>query len=67
VAIDLVLMRSDPLDIAAAFPIGRGTLHKLRQDLAWAVTYNAVALPVAVDVFDPDSGSCCDRRSPHSP
>jgi Cu2+-exporting ATPase len=53
---DLVLMRSDPLDVAAAFRIGRGTLRKMRQNLAWAVGYNAVALPIAAGVFEPSLG-----------
>ena len=53
---DLILMRSDPLDVAAAFRIGRGTLRKMRQNLAWAVGYNAVALPIAAGVFEPSLG-----------
>ena len=50
---DVVLMRSDPLDIATAIAIGRGTLRKMRQNLAWAVGYNAIALPIAAGVFQP--------------
>ena len=48
---DVVLMRSDPLDVATALAIGRGTLRKMRQNLAWAVGYNATALPIAAGVF----------------
>jgi len=50
---DVVLMRSDPLDVATALAIGRGTLRKMRQNLAWAVGYNAIALPIAAGVFAP--------------
>jgi Cu2+-exporting ATPase len=50
---DVVLMRSDPLDIATAITIGRGTVRKMRQNLAWAVGYNSLALPVAAGVFQP--------------
>src|SRR5947209_7785174 len=50
---DVVLMRSDPLDIPTALTIGRGTLRKMRQNLAWAVAYNSVALPIAAGVFAP--------------
>lgn len=50
---DVVLMRSDPLDIADAISIGRGTVRKMRQNLAWAVGYNSLALPVAAGVFAP--------------
>ena len=53
---DIVLMRSDPLDVATAFTIGRGTLRKERQNLAWAVGYNAIALPIAAGVFEPAFG-----------
>ena len=50
---DVVLMRSDPLDVATAITISRGTLRKMRQNLAWAVGYNSLALPVAAGVFEP--------------
>jgi len=53
---DLVLMRSDPLDVPVALRIGRGTLRKMRQNLGWAVGYNAVALPIAAGVFEPAFG-----------
>ena len=53
---DVVLMRSDPLDVPTAFAIGRGTLSKMHQNLAWAVGYNAVALPIAAGVFEPAFG-----------
>jgi Cu2+-exporting ATPase len=55
-AADIVLMRSDPLDVATAITIGRGTLRKMRQNLAWAVGYNAVAIPIAAGVFQPAFG-----------
>ena len=48
---DVVLMRSDPLDVAVAIAISRGTVRKMRQNLAWAVGYNSLALPVAAGVF----------------
>jgi Cu2+-exporting ATPase len=53
---DVVLMRSDPLDVPTALAIGRGTLRKMRQNLGWAVGYNAIALPIAAGVFDPALG-----------
>jgi len=55
-AADVVLMRSDPLDVATALAIGRGTLNKMHQNLAWAVGYNALALPIAAGVFQPAFG-----------
>ena len=53
---DVVLMRSDPLDVALALTIGRGTLRKMHQNLGWAVGYNAIALPIAAGVFQPAFG-----------
>jgi P-type Cu2+ transporter len=53
---DVVLMRSDPLDVPVALQIGRGTLRKMRQNLGWAVGYNAIALPIAAGVFEPALG-----------
>jgi Cu2+-exporting ATPase len=53
---DLVLMRSDPLDVAVALQIGRGTLRKMRQNLGWAIGYNTIALPIAAGIFEPSLG-----------
>ena len=53
---DVVLMRSDPLDVPVALRIGRATLRKMRQNLGWAIGYNSVALPIAAGVFDPAFG-----------
>lgn len=53
---DVVLMRSDPLDVAVALRIGRATVRKMRQNLGWAIGYNALALPIAAGVFEPAFG-----------
>jgi len=53
---DVVLMRSDPVDVPVALRIGRGTLRKMRQNLGWAIGYNAIALPIAAGVFEPAFG-----------
>jgi len=50
---DVVLMRSDPLDVATSISIGRGTVRKMRQNLGWAIGYNSLALPIAAGVFEP--------------
>jgi Cu2+-exporting ATPase len=50
---DVVLMRSDPLDVSKAITIGRGTVRKMRQNLGWAIGYNSLALPIAAGVFAP--------------
>ncbi|NOY56143.1 MAG: copper-translocating P-type ATPase [Actinobacteria bacterium] len=53
---DLVLMRSDPLDVPVAVRIGRGTVRKMRQNLAWAIGYNVIALPIAAGLLEPSLG-----------
>ncbi|WP_227997534.1 heavy metal translocating P-type ATPase [Nocardia australiensis] len=53
---DVVLMRSDPLDVPTALRIGRATLRKMHQNLWWAVGYNTIALPIAAGVFAPAFG-----------
>jgi P-type Cu2+ transporter len=53
---DVVLMRSDPLDVPTALTIGRATLRKMRQNLGWAIGYNSIALPIAAGVFEPSFG-----------
>jgi Cu2+-exporting ATPase len=50
---DVVLMRSDPLDVATAITIGRGTRRKMRQNLGWAIGYNVIAMPIAAGVLEP--------------
>jgi Cu2+-exporting ATPase len=44
------------LDVAIVLTIGRGTLRKMRQNLGWAIGYNAIALPIAAGVFEPVVG-----------
>jgi len=50
---DVVLMRSDPLDVATAITIGRGTKQKMHQNLGWAIGYNSLAIPIAAGIFEP--------------
>ena len=49
----VVLMRSDPLDVLGAIELSRATLRKMHQNLAWAVGYNVIAFPLAAGVFYP--------------
>jgi len=48
---DVVLMRADPADVATAMSLSRATVKKMRQNLGWAVGYNALALPIAGGAF----------------
>ncbi len=44
---DIVLVRSDPRDVAAIVELARATYRKMVQNLWWATGYNAIALPLA--------------------
>ena len=50
---DVVLMRSDPVDVARAIRLGRATVGKMKQNLAWAVGYNSLAIPIAAGLLYP--------------
>ena len=49
----VVLMKSDPLDVVGAIELSRATLRKMHQNLGWAVGYNLLAFPLAAGVFYP--------------
>jgi Cu2+-exporting ATPase len=53
---DIVLMKSDPVDVLGAIALSRATVHKMRQNLWWAVGYNTVAFPIAMGLFYPTFG-----------
>jgi P-type Cu2+ transporter len=53
---NVVLMRSDPLDIAAAIKLSRATVRKMKQNLVWASIYNLMAIPIAAGVLFPSTG-----------
>jgi Cu2+-exporting ATPase len=49
-AADVVLVRSNPLDVADILWLSRATYRKMVQNLIWATGYNAVAIPLAAGV-----------------
>ena len=53
---DVVLMKSDPLDVLGAIALSRATVRKMRQNLFWAVGYNTVAFPIAMGLLYPSIG-----------
>jgi Cu2+-exporting ATPase len=55
-AAQVVLMRSDPADLARAIRLSKATVRKMKQNLAWASVYNVLAIPVAAGVFYPSLG-----------
>ena len=50
---DIVLMHSDPGDVATAVELSRATMRTIRQNLFWALFYNAICIPVAMGVLSP--------------
>lgn len=47
---DVVLVRSDPRDVAAILGLSRATYRKMVQNLIWATGYNAIAIPMAAGI-----------------
>jgi len=52
-AADIVLMRSDPRDVVALIGLSRATMRTIKQNLFWALFYNAICIPVAAGMFVP--------------
>ena len=44
---DVILVRSNPLDVVAILKLSRATYRKMIQNLVWATGYNVIALPLA--------------------
>jgi Cu2+-exporting ATPase len=53
---DVVLMKSDPLDVVTAIRLSKATVRKMKQNLFWAAIYNLVAIPIAAGVLYPSLG-----------
>ena len=50
---DIVLIKSNPLDVVKIFELSRASYRKMRQNLAWATGYNILAIPAAAGIFLP--------------
>ena len=50
---DIVLMKSDLLDAAAAVELSRATIRNIQENLFWAFFYNTIGIPLAAGVFYP--------------
>ena len=50
---DIILVHSNPLDVAATLGLSRAAYGKMIQNLLWATGYNAVAIPLAAGVAAP--------------
>lgn len=48
---DIVLMRSDLLDVATAIKLSKSTIRNIKQNLFWAFFYNTIGIPVAAGLL----------------
>ncbi len=55
-AAGIILMRGDPRSVPEALGLARETLRVIRQNLFWALAYNALGIPVAAGVLYPLTG-----------
>lgn len=44
----IILIKDDIMDVARAIRLARATMKKIKQNLFWALIYNAIGIPVAV-------------------
>jgi Cu+-exporting ATPase len=48
---DIVLMRSDPMDVSTAINLSKRTIQNIKQNLFWAFGYNVLGIPIAAGVL----------------
>lgn len=48
---DIVLMRSDLMDVQAAIQLSKSTIRNIKQNLFWAFGYNIIGIPVAMGIL----------------
>lgn len=50
---DVILVRNDPRDVVTVLELSRRTYRKMIENLAWALGYNVVAIPLAAGILAP--------------
>lgn len=50
---DIVLMKSDPADVATSIELSRATMTNIKENLFWALFYNSICIPVAMGLLYP--------------
>lgn len=55
-AADMVLIKSDLLDVARAIKLSRSVMKNIKENLFWAFIYNTIGIPLAAGLFYPSFG-----------
>ena len=50
---DIVLMKSDLLDVVTAIELSKAVIRNIKENLFWAFFYNTLGIPVAAGVLIP--------------
>lgn len=53
---DVVLMRSDILDVVSALELSKATIKNIKENLFWAFFYNTIGIPLAAGLLYPNFG-----------
>ena len=61
---DIVLMKSDLLDVVTAIELSKAVIRNIKQNLFWAFFYNSIGIPLAAGVLFIPSASSSTRCSP---
>ena len=53
---DIVLMKSDLLDVSTAIQLSKAVIRNIKQNLFWAFIYNLIGIPIAAGILFPVNG-----------
>lgn len=54
---DIILMKGNIYDVVKILKLGRKTMNKIKQNLAWAFAYNTILIPIASGILIPFLGA----------
>lgn len=57
---DIVLMRSDLMDVATAIELSKKTITNIKENLFWAFGYNTLGIPIAMGIWYAFGGKLLD-------
>jgi Cu+-exporting ATPase len=53
---DVILIKSDLMDVVVAIEVARATMRKVKENLFWAFAYNTAGIPIAAGLLYPFTG-----------